>query len=352
LVRNVESRSGLREIGIFDHVDRGEGDAAAFYAGRLALTELYDRYGFYSYHVAEHHSTPLGLAPSPNVYLSMVAARTRRLRVGALVYLLPLYHPLRLLEEICMLDQMSGGRVDVGVGKGISPIESAFYGQAPELSQRKFEETLKLLVAGFSATEITFEGEFYQFKGVPIEVSPFQTPRPPLWYGVSSPESAARRAEDGFNILTLTPAQEAAAILKPHRAATRAAGAPQLLAGIVRFIVVAATDTEALRIAEGAYPRWYESFNKLYRKFGRGPVHGERPTTFQGIIDNGTGIAGSPATVAAVLERHARESDSNYLVGQFAFGDMSHSDAARSIELFGRHVLPRLTGKDLAGLTL
>jgi alkanesulfonate monooxygenase SsuD/methylene tetrahydromethanopterin reductase-like flavin-dependent oxidoreductase (luciferase family) len=334
----------LRDVGIFDHMDRGSADAAVFYADRLELAGLYDRYGYYSYHVAEHHSTPLGLAPSPNVYLSMVAARTRELRIGALVYLLPLYHPLRLLEEICMLDQLSGGRLDVGVGKGISPIEATLYGQDPQLSQRKFEEALKLLLSAFSASEITFDGEFYKFQAVPIEVAPFQKPRPPLWYGVSSAASAARCAHDGFNILTLTAAPEAATILAPHRAASRVPGAQELLAGIVRYIVVGDTDADAMRIAESSYARWYESFYTLYRRFGRSPV-GERPTTFRGVIETGTGIAGSPATVAAVLERQVRESDSNYLLGQFVFGDMTKRDAAKSIELFGEFVLPKLTGK-------
>src|SRR5665213_3915225 len=129
----------VREIGIFDHMDRGASDISAFFAQRVALTELYDRSGFYSYHVAEHHSTPLGLASSPSVYLSMVAGRTQRLRIGALVYLLPFYHPLRLLEELCMLDQLSGGRLDVGIGRGISPIEAGFYGIAPPTSPALFE---------------------------------------------------------------------------------------------------------------------------------------------------------------------------------------------------------------------
>src|SRR5579875_3685770 len=109
------------EFGIFDHVDRNGLPLAEFYETRLKLVEAYDRHGFFGYHVAEHHATPLGLAPSPSLYLSAVAQRTARLRFGPLVYLLPFYHPLRLIEEICMLDQMSRGRLQIGVGRGISP---------------------------------------------------------------------------------------------------------------------------------------------------------------------------------------------------------------------------------------
>ena len=101
---------------------------ADYYEDRLKIVEAYDRAGFYGYHLAEHHATPLGMAPSPNVFLAAVAQRTRRLRFGPMVYVLPLYHPLRLIEEICMLDQMSGGRLEIGFGRGASPIELAIYG--------------------------------------------------------------------------------------------------------------------------------------------------------------------------------------------------------------------------------
>ena len=86
------------DYGVFDHLDRGDLPLRDYYEARLTLIEAYEREGFYAYHLAEHHSTPLGMAPSPSVFLSAVAQRTRRLRFGPLVYALPLYHPLRLIE--------------------------------------------------------------------------------------------------------------------------------------------------------------------------------------------------------------------------------------------------------------
>ena len=118
-------------FGIFDHMDDGGVPLTQQFTERLKLIEAYDRLGFYAYHLAEHHGTPLGFAPSPSVFLAAVAARTERLRFGPLVYSLPLYHPIRLLEEICMLDQLSGGRFELGVGRGVSPIEVGFYGVDP-----------------------------------------------------------------------------------------------------------------------------------------------------------------------------------------------------------------------------
>jgi hypothetical protein len=95
------------KVGVFDHLDRNDRPLHAFYEERLKIVEAYDRGGFYAYHTAEHHATPLGLAASPSVFLAAVAQRTQRLRFGPLVYTLPLHHPLRVVEEICMLDQIS-----------------------------------------------------------------------------------------------------------------------------------------------------------------------------------------------------------------------------------------------------
>src|SRR2546426_837115 len=111
-------------FGLFDWIDRRPGPIGQLYEERLRLVEAADAAGFYCYHLAEHHATPLGMTPSPSVFLAAVAQRTRRIHLGPLVYLLPLYSPLRLIGEICMLDHLSGGRLELGVGRGVSPYES------------------------------------------------------------------------------------------------------------------------------------------------------------------------------------------------------------------------------------
>src|SRR2546429_8993015 len=151
------------EFGVFDHLDRGSAPLKEFYESRLKLIEAYDRAGFYAYHVAEHHSTPLGMAPSPTVFLAAVAQRTQRLRFGPLVYTLPLHHPLRLVEEICMLDQLSRGRFELGVGRGISPIETAYYGINPDHRQKMYLEALQILRQALTGGTLTIHGEFYHY---------------------------------------------------------------------------------------------------------------------------------------------------------------------------------------------
>src|SRR5881394_2376470 len=136
------------QFGIFDHLDRNDLQLSEYYEARLKIIEAYDRLGFYAYHVAEHHATPLGLAPSPSVFLSAVAQRTRRLRFGPLVYALPLYHPLRMIEEICMLDHLSGGRLEIGFGRGSVPAELIYYGTSPDEAQEIYAEAAELVLKG------------------------------------------------------------------------------------------------------------------------------------------------------------------------------------------------------------
>ncbi|HEY7301316.1 MAG TPA: LLM class flavin-dependent oxidoreductase [Xanthobacteraceae bacterium] len=330
------------QFGVFDHLDRNELSLRDFYESRLKIAEAYDRLGFYAYHIAEHHSTPLGMAPSPNVFLSAVAQRTRRLRFGPLVYALPLYHPLRLIEEICILDQLSCGRLELGFGRGSSPTELAYYGENPEQAQRIYAEALEVILKGLSEPTLTFHGAFFHFDDVPMEVKPWQKPHPPLWYGVHAPESAARAARSGFQVVGLDAAPAIRAAFDSFRAAWAEAWSPKPLPlmGLGRFIVVAGSDGGAQAIARRAYPVWHASFTHLVRKHKRVNAH-PRPPTFDELMEIGQGIAGTPATVTAFLRDQVEQTGSNYIVGQFAFGDVSLAEALQSIELFAREVVPQ-----------
>ena len=130
------------DFGIFDHLDRGGFALGELYANRLRLIEAYDRAGFHAYHLAEHHGTSLGMAPVPGVFLSAVAQRTRRLRFGPSVYVLPVHDPLRLIEEVAILDHLSHGRFEIGVGRGVSHFEFNALGVDRNESRERFGECL------------------------------------------------------------------------------------------------------------------------------------------------------------------------------------------------------------------
>lgn len=329
------------KFGVFDHLDRGGRSMIELYDERLKIVEQYDRAGFHAYHLAEHHSTPLGMAPSPSVFLSAVAQRTAKLRFGPLVYLLPLYHPLRLAEEIAMLDHLSHGRYEIGIGRGRSPIELALYGQDVATAQSVFDETLAVMRLAFAEERVNFAGKHFAFDNVPVELRPLQHPHPPFWYGIGTPDSAEEYGRRGFNGVTLAKPAVAAEIAKRFFAGAERGGGQERLMGVCRFIVVAESDRDAQALAARAYPVWHASFFELFHRYGQKPVSSWY-ATFDEMAANGLAFAGSPRSVAKALAQQIEATGINYLVGQFVFGDMSLAESTASIGLFASEVMPKL----------
>src|SRR5882672_7199955 len=188
------------EFGVFDHLDLSGSPIERFYRERLDIVEAYERAGFTSYHVAEHHLTPLGMAPSPSVFLAAVAQRTKRLRFGPMVTVAPLYHPLRLVEEICMLDQMSGGRLEIAFGRGALGAEVRFFDVDPAESEKAFQEIVGFVLEGLRDGAVTVSEEGGKKRRLALAIPPLQKPHPPLWYGIHSPQAAERAARLGMNV--------------------------------------------------------------------------------------------------------------------------------------------------------
>jgi alkanesulfonate monooxygenase SsuD/methylene tetrahydromethanopterin reductase-like flavin-dependent oxidoreductase (luciferase family) len=333
------------KFGIFDHLDRGGGPLQALYEDRLALAEAYDRAGFHAYHLAEHHATPLGCAPSPSVFLAALAQRTRRLRFGPLVYILPLYPPLRLIDEICMLDQMSGGRLELGVGRGISPIEVGFFGLDTATAQALYDEALAVILQGLSAPVLNFKGQHYNFRDVPMVLAPRQTPHPPLWCGIGRPDGVPWAARHAVNLVGNLHAAPMRAITDRYRAEWMALGhgvQALPLMGVTRHIVVAETEREALDIARPAYRKWREDFLLLWQQHHvRLPNPAALPAEhFEAAERSGRAVAGTSAKVAETLRRDIVEAGVNYLLCRFCFGDMPRDAALHSVQLFARDIMP------------
>jgi alkanesulfonate monooxygenase SsuD/methylene tetrahydromethanopterin reductase-like flavin-dependent oxidoreductase (luciferase family) len=332
------------EFGVFDHVDASGASLQHQYDQRLRLVELYDQSGFYGYHMAEHHATTLGVAPSPSVYLAAVIQRTRNLRVGPLVYTLNMHHPLRLAEEVSMLDHLSGGRFLLGVGRGISPFEIEYMGGDPATAQPAYLEAYEVLMGALTRDELSFEGQFHRYTNVPIVVHPLQKPHPPIWYGIGNPESVAWCVSVPCNIVIQGPLTNVRAITDEYRRQWAASGAelerlPRM--GVGRHVIVAPTDEEALAIGARAYRLWHDSFMFLWRRRGGQPREVARlPERFEELIERGLAIAGSPQTVRTGVAKQIEQGGINYLLCRFAFGDLSFDEVASSVDLFSREVMP------------
>lgn len=332
------------QFGIFDHVDDSGLPLAEHFEARLQMVEAFEQAGFDRYHVAEHHGTPLGHAPSPGVYLSAVSQRTSRLRFGPLVYLLPLYHPLRLIEEIGMLDALSGGRLELGYGRGISPIEMGFYGVDMAEQQALSAEAFDVVMKGLTGKRLNHQGRFFSFDDVPMMQPPVQQPHPPLWYGTNSAGSVERCAQERLNMVTLLAGEPMRAMVAGYRDAYAASGGAEgdmPLIGVGRHIVVADTDEQALAIARPAFARWRASFVHLWEaRGGENPFVANFPKDWDAVAAVGTACAGSPDTVRQFLLNDAEFGGYTYCLAQMAFGDMSVDQVRRSAQLFGSEVMP------------
>jgi alkanesulfonate monooxygenase SsuD/methylene tetrahydromethanopterin reductase-like flavin-dependent oxidoreductase (luciferase family) len=199
------------KFAIFDHLDSNGTALGSFLEERLLLLERIEASGFHAYQLAEHHSTPLGMAFSPSVFLSAAIQRTRKIRLGPLVYVLPLYHPLRLYEEICMLDHLSGGRLTVGVGRGGALLEHQRFGIDPNTAPAMYHKALAVLMRAFDSDVLDFEGKFYSYKDYVVQAKPVQRPHPPIWYGAPNAEAIAWAAPKNINVVSLGPAARARA---------------------------------------------------------------------------------------------------------------------------------------------
>ena len=334
----------MLKFSIFDHLDNSGAPLGTFFEERLRLVEAIERGGFAGYHLAEHHSTPLGLAASPSVFLAAAIQRTRTLRLGPLVYVLPLYHPLRVYEEICMLDHMSGGRLMVGVGRGGALVEHERYGIDPTNASPLYHEAFAVLMRAFESDVVNFEGKFFTFKDYVVQAKPAQRPHPPLWYGAPSPDAIAWAVPKSINVVSLGPADRARAISDRYRNDWRALGRDDAALphiGITRHVVVAETDAEARRIADNAYATWRQSMDWLWRHAGQDfSLKGIYPQSFAELAAIGHGVAGSAATVRDYTSKLEREAGVNYVLCQMVFGDMSFADATHSIDLFAKDVMP------------
>jgi alkanesulfonate monooxygenase SsuD/methylene tetrahydromethanopterin reductase-like flavin-dependent oxidoreductase (luciferase family) len=338
------------EFGVFDHLDNDHLPMSQYYEERLKVIELYDKFGFHAWHVAEHHATPLGMAPSPNVFLAAVAQRTKQLHFGPMVYALPLYHPLRLAQEICMIDQMSNGRLEIGFGRGSSPTEISYFGVDANNTEAIFRDYLPRILGAIETGVMHCPDQPEKYRDVVLKVSSVQRPYPRVWYGVHTTESADRAARRGWHTVNLDMDYEARECNETFRRVWREAqpGKQLPLMGLGRFVVVADTDAEALAIARRAYPHWHAGFTHLFRILGRMQRH-PRPDTWDKLHEQGKGVAGSPATVAAFLKKQLTHSQCNYCVGQFAFGDQSLAELTKSVTLFSQKVMPELRGLDVIG---
>ena len=337
------------EFGIFDWIEWSDRPAGEIFEHKLKIAEAADRAGFYAWHIAEHQGTPLSIDGSPSLVLSAAIQRTKRLRLGALTFCLPWYNPFRFYNEICMLDQMSGGRIELGVGRGVSPIESSYFGmKSIDESRERYREALDIFFAACGSKVLAHDGKHFSYKDLELYIHPKQKPYPPLWFPSSDKSSIEFTARHGYNTVLNTTAEEAGKLYAQYREVwTRHRSDPGRHNAHVRVpklgksqhVFVAESDAEAKRVGEAAYLVWSEHLTHLTRKHGQPSLLNVSPTSPAAVTRL---VAGSPATVTGELAQIVREAGINYLLLVFSFGDLSPERAMRSMDLFVHDVMPAL----------
>lgn len=340
------------EIGMFDWVENSGRKPAEVFEHKLRLAEAADKAGFYAWQLAEHQGTPLSMDASPSVLIAAAIQRTRRIRLGALTWCLPWYNPYRFFHEICMLDQMSGGRIELGVGRGVSPIEGAYLGIANvEESRERYREILDIFFAASKTNNLNYSGKYHQYKDVELHNELVQKPYPGLWFPSSDKNSIDFTAKHGYHTVLNTSHPETRSLYAQYRETwvkhrndpgrhNAHVQAPKL--GKSQLIVVADTDAEAERLGMAAHATWLSHINHLTNKHGRAPL---LPRLDPKAKDSVTRlVVGAPNTVLDILKESVEETTINYLLLVFSFGDLAPEHAMRSMELFTRDVMPALKG--------
>ena len=341
------------KFGLFDHVDQNDRPLAKQFDERLQFVAAADEAGFYNFQVAEHHGTPLNMVPHPGVFLGAAARLTKQIRLGALVFLLPLYTPLRLLEELAMLDHLSHGRLDVGIGRGVSPFELNFHKVKHDQSRDIFLDAYDCLLKGFTNDVLNHQGPFFSYENVPMALKPLQKPYPPIWYASSEEFGSRWAGERGLHFGTLGSVEKAKKNIDAFkdsyakRGSTPAHPKPEISGGVViaanRQLVIADTVEDARKIAQPAHEQHHEKIMWLLNRnvtsinYTHNIVAG-----FDNAVKAGTTIVGTPDTVRAEIERQVKEIGVNHMNFAMFFGNMTLENALRTQRLFAKEVMPKL----------
>lgn len=332
-------------LGLFDNLQidpvalSGENDPGARYTWRLDDLALADELGFAVAFTAERHFMPNYQAPAPNVFVAAATQRTTRIRLGVLAYTLPLHQPFRLAEEIAVLDHLSGGRLEVGIGLGHRPEELAAIGVDPAERIPIFQERLALLRALWTGGQIGIESPHNILRDLAIHPLPLQEPHPPLWYAGSDPTAAAWAASQGMNLAVgFAPASR----LKPTTDAFHANG--QENAGhvaLLRHAYVAESDERAMTEIEDDLMRLHE----IQQSHGEGSRADRRTAARDhavALVKDELAVAGGPDTVAGLVRSIQQTLRIDCFLANPYLAGVERERVRRTLRLFADEVAPRL----------
>jgi len=351
------------QFGIFDHIEGIAGTPMhKLLQDRLDLITMADAAGFAGYHLAEHHGSDLCMAPNQEIFLAAAAQATTQIRIGPMIKILPVHHPLRVIEDICLLDQLTQGRVDYGVGRGIAAIEHFWFEGDWFAAHERFDEALGLILTGLQTGRVEATGPHYEFPPIDVTLSPFQKPNPPFWYP-GNPVTAGRF---GLNLMWPGPIPKDAYDLYVKTWDDNAGGPVRAEApgarprvGSTMTLIVSETEAEAKEIAGRVWTGLARRVNNVHSldrlrlddeqaEAALNPLaHACRALVAPGgeaMLPELTAHSGTADQVRAHIESYLAEGMCDYIVVQLPAGDMTFEEGKRSLQLFIDGVLPAFQG--------
>src|ERR1051326_383638 len=330
---------------------------AAYFNQCLRLAEAADRLGFSSVKTVEHYFNDYGgSCPNPIVLLSAIAARTQRIRLVTGAAIPAFNHPIKLAAELAMLDNISNGRLDVGVGRAFIPEEYAAYGLDMADSRARFDEGVDAIKRLWTEERVSHRGRFWQFKDIHLMPRPHQKPHPPIWVAaVSSEESFVNAARNGYHIMIIPYAgglKRCSKMVQLYRQVWRESGhepgTEQVQMAFHAY--VAETHTVAtkgyipamqsyLEVACKAISGWKGRQSTQYAGYDR-LVSAISSQTPESNLDNGYAFAGTPDEVINQVKRMCALFGEHEPSLQVSFGGIADSEALRTVELFASDIMP------------
>lgn len=320
--------------------------------------------GFDSIQPAEHHFSEYGYLASPQVSLAAVAARTRRIRLGTGVVVLPFHNPIRVAEDFALLDLMSDGRVDLGLGRGYQPMEFAGFGVDQTRSREMFDEGVRLIQQCWTKDRVTFQGKHYRADDLCVRPKPLQKPHPPIYMACLSPESFAIAGRYGFNIFMSSAfglqAQQAKEGIENYRKARAQAGFDPSTGQITNLFMIYVADSMEQATADFAGPvTWYYRTIAKYvaPPAGQAPVSGyeryaqsrelARTVEFSELAKSPVLACGDVEHCIERVTHLAREYGFNEMLCWTRIGGLERRKVQRAMELISGKVIPGVK-KELA----
>lgn len=303
--------------------------------------------GYEAVWFTEHHFSDYGYSPNPLMLMHEAAHRAPDLRLGAAVVVLPLWHPVRMAEDIALLDQLSGGRVDIGIGRGYQPCEFDVFGAELADNRSMFSESLQIARLAWGSQDWSFDGRHWQIPTTTVFPGPLQRPHPPMWMAATTPPSIRGAIENGYHLCTGTGAlldeleQRNAFIDSVFD--ELGADPDGIERSVNKFIYCTTDPAEKQRAIDES--RWQIRVSRDLSSGAHKPGGRNTAPPFKGEPDDDLWqqrlIVGDPDECLHRIQQHA-DVGITYINALLDFGGIGHDAAMRSMKLFTDEVMPAM----------